>query len=64
LKSGSEHWVEACVPLVEDPKANYADLLKRSHAIYARPRAEIEREIAERHSVLNGNPEEALHDWN
>jgi hypothetical protein len=63
LKSGSEHWVEASVPHVEDPKSSYTDLLKRSRAIYARPRAEIEREIAERHSVLKSNPEEILHDW-
>jgi hypothetical protein len=63
LKSGPEHWVEASVPHVEDPKTNYADLLKRSRAIYARTRAEIEREIAERHSVLKSNPEEILHDW-
>jgi hypothetical protein len=63
LKSGAEHWVEAQVPHVEEPTTKYADLLKRSQALYARPRADIEREIATRHSALAATPTEALHDW-
>jgi hypothetical protein len=63
VKSGSDHWLEGCVPTVEEPSANYIDLLKRSRAIYARPRAEVEKEIAARRQAFASNPEEALHDW-
>lgn len=63
VKSGSDHWVEGYVPTVENPRANYTDLLNRSRAIYARPRTEIEREIAARREFLAKKPEEALDDW-
>jgi hypothetical protein len=63
LKSGSEHWVEARVPEIVDPRTSYVDLLNRSRAIYARPRAEIEREIANRHASITGKSEDDLHDW-
>lgn len=64
LKSGADHWTEACVPMVSDSKGNYADLLNRSRTLRARPRVEIEREIAKRHAVLSRTTEEVLHDWN
>jgi hypothetical protein len=64
VKSGSDHWVEGYVPTLEEPRVNYADLLNRSRAIYARSRAEIERDIADRRAALTGKPGEALHDWN
>jgi hypothetical protein len=64
LKSGADHWAEACVPTVEDSKTNYSDLLNRSRALRARPRVEIEREIAKRHAALNRTTDEALHEWN
>lgn len=64
LKSGADHWVEGCVPKVEDAGTNYADLLNRSRALRARPRAEIEREIAQRHAALTRTTDEVLHDWN
>lgn len=63
LKSGSDHWVEGCVPNLEDGRRNYSDLLTRSRAIYARPRAEVERDIARRHTVHSNKTSEALHDW-
>jgi hypothetical protein len=63
VKSGSDHWVEGCVPNVPDTKTNSADLLNRSRAIFARSRAEIEREIAKRHVALTNKTDEALHEW-
>jgi hypothetical protein len=63
LKSGADHWTEACVPTVEDSKTNFSDLLNRSRARFARPRAEIEREIAKRHATLSRTTEEVLHGW-
>jgi hypothetical protein len=63
LKSGSDHWVEGCVPKVEDSRTSFADLLNRSRVRYARPRPAIEREITERRGSLTAKPEEALHDW-
>ncbi len=64
LKSGADHWVEGMVPTVEDSGTNYADLVNRSRALRARPRSEIEREIAKRHESLTHATDEALHDWN
>jgi hypothetical protein len=64
LKSGADHWVEGCVPKVEDSKTSYADLLNRSRALRARPRVEIEREIAKRHAALTRTTDEVLNDWN
>ena len=64
LKSGADHWVEGCVPTIEDSKTNYGDLLNRSRALRARPRAEIEREIEKRHAALTHTTDEVLHDWN
>jgi len=63
LKSGADHWSEACVPTVEDSKTNYSDLLTRSRVLRALPRAEIEREIARRHAALSRTTEEVLHGW-
>jgi hypothetical protein len=64
LKSGADHWVEGCVPNVIDSGADYSDLLNRSRAHYARPRALIEREIAKRHAAVSQTTDEALNDWN
>jgi len=64
LKSGADHWLEGAVPAVEDSGKSYLELLNRSRTIHARPRAEIEREIAERHAALIHTTDEVLHDWN
>jgi len=64
LKSGADHWVEGMVPTVEDVGTSYADLVNRSRALRARPRAEIEREIRERHVALTQTTDEVLRDWN
>jgi hypothetical protein len=64
LKSGADHWVEGMVPTVEDVGTSYADLVNRSRALRARSRAEIEREIRERHVALTQTTDEVLHDWN
>jgi hypothetical protein len=63
LKSGADHWTEACVPTVADSKSSYTDLLNRSRALRARPRVEIEREIAQRHVALNKKNDGVLHGW-
>ena len=63
LKSGADRWVEGYVPTVEDTKTNYRDLLNRSRTLRARPRMEIEREIAQRHAAMNRTTDEVLHDW-
>jgi hypothetical protein len=64
LKSAADHSVEGCVPNVNESKSSYADLLNRSRALRARPRTEIEREIAKRHAALTHTASEVLHDWN
>lgn len=63
VKSGADHWVEGCVPQIEDTPRSYTDLLNRSRARYARPRAEIEQEIAARRGSVATAPEEDLHGW-
>jgi energy-coupling factor transporter ATP-binding protein EcfA2 len=63
VKSGAERWTEVAAQTVTEPKGSYADVLKRVRAQAARPRAEIEREIEQRHATLNKTTQEALHDW-
>jgi hypothetical protein len=64
MKSAADHSVEGCVPTIDDSKSSYADLLNRSRALRARPRTEVEREIAKRHGALARATNEVLHDWN
>ena len=64
MKSAADHSVEGCVPSVVESKSSFADLLNRSRALRARPRTEIEREIAKRHGALTRATSEVLHDWN
>jgi hypothetical protein len=64
LKSGADHWVEGVASTVMDSGTNFADLLNRSRALRARPRADIEREITKRHAALTRTTDEVLHDWN
>jgi hypothetical protein len=63
VKSGIEHWREGCTPVVHDPKANATDLLNRSRAYRARPRADVEAEIAARHAALTKSTDTVLHEW-
>jgi hypothetical protein len=63
VKSGAEHWREAVVPTVADPRVNYSDLLNRSRAARALPRAQVEREIAARHAALSKTTDEVLDGW-
>jgi hypothetical protein len=63
VKSGAERWKEVVAHDLDDPKTSYAELLKRVRAQFTRPRAEVEREIGERHAVLQKKTEEVLHAW-
>ena len=63
VKSGSECWREGIVPMVNDPKANYSDLLNRSRGLRALPRPQVEREIAARHAALSKSTDEVLDGW-
>jgi energy-coupling factor transporter ATP-binding protein EcfA2 len=63
MKSGAERWMEVAANNVEDPKGSYADLLKRVHAQGARPRAEVEQEIKDRHAHVHQTTDEVLHGW-
>jgi hypothetical protein len=63
VKSGSDRWVEVCVPTVQVPKVDYTDLLNRSRYARGRVRAHIERDIAKRQEILRHKPDEVLHDW-
>ena len=63
LKSGADHWREGCTPTVENPKVSYSDLLNRARAHHGRLRAEVDREIAQRHATFNRTTEEVLDEW-
>jgi DNA helicase HerA-like ATPase len=63
VKSGAERWKEAVAHDVADARTNSADLLTRVRTQSARPRADVEREIAERHAVLQRKTDEVLHGW-
>ena len=60
VKTGSERWVEALVPPVEEPKVDYTDLWNRIRYSRGRVRAHIERDIAERQRLLRHNAEDDL----
>lgn len=63
MKSGAERWMEVAANNVEDPKGSSADLLKRVNAQGARPRADVEQEIKERHARVHQATDEVLHGW-
>jgi hypothetical protein len=63
IKSGADHWAEGCTPMVDDARANTADLMNRARALRARPRAVVEAEIAERHATLTKSTDAVLHEW-
>ncbi len=60
VKTGSDRWVEARVPRVEEPKVDYTDLWTRTRYERGRVRAHIERDIAQRQLALRHNAEEDL----
>jgi hypothetical protein len=63
VKTGSERWREGVVPTVEQPRVDYSDLYRRSHARWARKRSDIEKEIAGRQSAVLDSNNHVLHDW-
>lgn len=63
LKSGSERWQQAVVPMLPEPKVDATDLYNRCRARWARPRSEIEEEIRQRQAVVTRSTKEALDDW-
>ena len=63
VKSGAERWKEVVAHKVEDAGAGYGDLLTRVRRESARPRAEVEREIEERHQALRRSADDVLHAW-
>jgi len=63
VKSGAERWTEIAAHPLVDSTASCADLLNRVRAQAARPRAEIEREIRERHAAFHKTTTEVLHEW-
>jgi energy-coupling factor transporter ATP-binding protein EcfA2 len=63
MKSGSDPWREAATPEVDDPKASFADLVKRASARRALSRTQVEQEISRRHSALIRSGDEVLDAW-
>lgn len=63
VKSGAERWKEVVAHKVDDAGAGYGDLLARVRRESARPRAEVEREIEERHRALRRSADDVLHAW-
>jgi hypothetical protein len=60
VKTGSEDWAEVRVPTLDDPHADYTDLLNHVRYTRGRVRAHIERDIAERQKKLRRGAEEDL----
>lgn len=63
VKTGAERWTEVRIPTIEDPKADYTDLLNRSRYQWGRGRSQIEKDIAKRQAVADRKTEEVLNDW-
>ncbi len=63
VKSGHERWREVIVPTVDEPKVDWTDLCDRCRKRWARKRAEIEAEIAQRQAFVMRSDKEALDGW-
>jgi hypothetical protein len=63
VKSGSDRWVEAQVPLVHAQHVDYTDLLNRSRYERGRVRAHIERDIAKRQAAYGRATDDVLKEW-
>jgi energy-coupling factor transporter ATP-binding protein EcfA2 len=63
VKSGSDRWVEVCVPTMRDAKVDYTSLLNRSRYARGRVRAHIERDIAKRHELIHRKTDDVLRAW-
>jgi hypothetical protein len=62
-KSGSDPLVEVAVPKLAVPNAPWKDLYERCCNRWARPRKDIEAEIAARHEKVGRSAQEVLDDW-
>lgn len=63
VKTGYAQWIEGLVPTLDDSHAVYSDLYRRCRTRWARPRSEVESEIAARQNVVNRSAGATLHDW-
>ena len=63
VKSAHHRWQQVRVADVTEPGADPSDLYNRCRRRWARPRADIEREIESRQSRYSRKSEEVLHDW-
>ncbi|MEN6532650.1 MAG: hypothetical protein ABFD89_03250, partial [Bryobacteraceae bacterium] len=63
IKSGHFPVIRGQASDLQKPRADYSDLLLRSRARFARKRADVEREIRARRSLLSPKSQETLHDW-
>lgn len=63
LKSGNDPLVEAAVPEIRKPAAAWRDLYERSRRRWARPRNEIEAEIAARRAQLGATQRTDIDAW-
>jgi energy-coupling factor transporter ATP-binding protein EcfA2 len=63
VKSGSDRWVEAQVPLVHARHVDYTDLINRSRYERGRVRAHIERDIAKRQAAYGRATDDVLKEW-
>jgi hypothetical protein len=62
-KSGADRWTELLVPTVHEPHSDFIGLLNRSRFRWGKVRAQIEREIAERQSVVSREESEVPDAW-
>lgn len=63
VKTGSLRPLEALVPNVSQPTADYKDLYNRCRARWAKRRTQVEAEIRQRHAQAGRRTEEVLNDW-
>jgi energy-coupling factor transporter ATP-binding protein EcfA2 len=63
VKTGSDRWMEVCVPTVHDPKVDYTDLLNRSRYLRGRVRAHIDQDIRKRHERAHQKTDDVLNAW-
>lgn len=64
IRSGGEHWAEVAAAEVPQNRISVTSLVARSNAVWAKPRVQIETEIAARRDTASATRKDTLAEWN
>jgi hypothetical protein len=63
IKSGHHRYLQAKVPAIDNPRADYQDLYNRCRQRWARRRVDVEAAIRNRRVTASRSNDEVLNDW-